>query len=132
MGVSVLDDTVSDYGAGNFFGASLSLGADNSFNTARTSLTQVTNAVEEMAPVTAGADRYWQFFEDIGKTAVGYLITKDAAQNNVPNPTGIGGAVVPQGTGAVMRAGQPAASGSMSAILPMLLVGGLVLLAVKG
>jgi hypothetical protein len=102
------------------YGPALSIGADQSYVTPRSEESVTSNAVQAMQPVsndTSSWGQWGDFFKDTGKALVGYAIAKDAQQNNVQ----------PQ----VVVSGQPYNRAPMGSMLPILIIGGLLLLARK-
>lgn len=101
-------------------------GSDGSFTTPRTYDTVPSNALQSMQPIEASNGGGWSdFWPSLAKTAVGYVIQKDAIQSGVVRP---GQQYVPA------QPGQPqqyARQDPLGGLGPLLLIGGGVLLAVK-
>ncbi len=115
-----------DAGLSDLYGSALSFGADNSFITPRGTDTVPTDAVQSMQPVSDGASSGWNnLFQDVFKGVVGYSLAKDAVQSGVTRPA-YGAAPAYQGQ--QQQAQRPQ---SMGGLLPLLLVGGLIVFAVK-
>lgn len=127
----------SDGGLGGWWSAANGISADQSFVTPRTEDTVPANAIQSMQPITTGdgstgsgwGEGWGDFLKQTLGTVVGYSIAKDAAQAGVARP-------------AVQQYGQPGYGSqvqgtarpvglSLGGLGPLLLVGGVVLLAVK-
>lgn len=134
--MSLMDDLLSsaEWSPTNFMGASLTLGADQTYNTDKTSLFQPSTAIDLMTqPSTDPSTGQWgQFFMDTLKAGVGYVIAKDAKQSGVQTPQQQ--ALTPQQYAQLQQqqrgqaAYQPLNLGGM---LPLLLIGGLLVFALK-
>lgn len=129
--------SIADYGTsplfltgesqtGNQWGTALTLGADQSFVIPKTTSTATSTALDVMTPTKAGIDTLSDFWSqagsvllDVTKAASGYLIAKDASKNQVTQPTQAQPVVIQQG------------GGQLGGLLPLLLIGGLIFLAVK-
>lgn len=112
---------------GETWGAALTLGADQSFVIPKTTTTATSTALDVMTPTKAGIDTLSDFWSqagsvllDVTKAASGYLIAKDASKNQVTQPTQAQPVVIQQGGGV-----------QLGGLLPLLLIGGLIFLAVK-
>lgn len=113
---------------GNTWGTALTLGADSSFITPKSPFTTTSTAVDVMTPTTEGINTlsdFWKaagsVFLDVTKATSGYLIAKDASKNAVLQPT--------QQQPVYVQA-QPGGQ-QIGGLLPLLLIGGLIFLAVK-
>lgn len=133
--MSLMDDLLSsaEWSPTNFLGASLTLGADQTYNTDKTSLFQPSTAIDVMTqPSTDPSYGQWgQFFLDTVKAGVGYVIAKDAQKSGVQTPQQQ--ALTPQQYAQLQQqrgqaAYQPLNLGGM---LPLLLIGGLLVFALK-
>lgn len=128
--------SIADYGksplfltgnTGEQWGTALTLGADQSFVIPKTTSTATSTALDVMTPTKAGIDTLSDFWSqagsvllDVTKAASGYLIAKDASKNQVAQPTQAQPVVIQQGGGV-----------QLGGLLPLLLIGGLIFLAVK-
>ena len=133
--MSLMDDLLSkpDWSPTNFLGASLTLGADPSYNVDRTTLTQPSTAIDLMqSPTTTPSFGEWgQFFMDTAKSVVGYALAKDAQQAGVQTPQQQ--TMTPQQYAQLQQQqrGQVGQSFNLGGMLPLLLIGGLLVLALK-
>lgn len=131
--MSLMDDLLAsdNWSPTNFLGTSLTLGADQTYNTPKSAMTQASTAVDLMAPNTAtGPMGEWgQFFLDSGKALLGYAVAKDAQQSGVQAPVRRTD-VQPQGS--VMNPNYAPRGGmELGGMLPLLLLGAVVLLVAK-
>lgn len=134
--MSLMDDLLSsaEWSPTNFLGASLTLGADQTYNTDKTSLFQPSTAIDVMTqPSTDPSYGQWgQYFLETLKAGVGYAIAKDAQKSGVLTPQQQ--SMTPQQYAQLQQqqrgqaAYQPLSLGGM---LPLLLIGGLLVLALK-
>jgi hypothetical protein len=133
--MSLMDDLLSsaEWSPTNFLGASLTLGADQTYNTDKTSLFQPSTAIDMMTkPSTDPSYGQWgQFFLDTVKAGVGYVIAKDAQQSGVQTPQQQ--ALTPQQYAQLQQQRGQAASMplNLGGMLPLLLIGGLLVFALK-
>ena len=129
-----MDDLLSapEWSPTNFLGASLTLGADPSYNVDRSTLTQPSTAIDTMqSAVTAPSFGQWgQFFMDTAKSVVGYALAKDAQQSGVQTPQAQ--SMTPlQYQQLQQQRGQASQSFNLGGMLPLLLIGGLLVFALK-
>ena len=97
------------------FDAALQVGANNSFLTPRTSDSVTTSVVDGSAPIDNSAGgSFSAFWQDTTKALLGYAIAKDAQKNAVTTPTNV----------AAQAAQQAQAQARKSWMLPLLVVGG--------
>lgn len=113
---------------GEQWGTALTLGADSSFVTPKTLWSSTSSALDVMTPTSAGVNTLSDFWSqaggvllDVVKAGAGYAVAKDASKNNVVQPTEQRPVIVQQGGGGVQLGG----------LLPLLLIGGVVLFALK-
>lgn len=134
--MSLMDDLLSsaDWSPTNFLGASLTLGADQTFNTDKTSLMQPSTAIDVMQPVntSAGLGQWGGFLLDTAKAFAGYSLAKDAQQSGVQTPAQQQRAQQLYAQGQT----QPLQAGALGfnlggGLLPILLIGGLLVFALK-
>lgn len=135
--MSLMDDLLSsaDWSPTNYLGASLTLGADQTYNTEKTSLMQPSTAIDLMAPATTEPSfgQWGQFFMDTAKSVVGYALAKDAQQSGVQTPQQQ--AMTPQQYQQLQQQQRGQAAGyqpmNLGGLLPILLIGGLLVFALK-
>jgi hypothetical protein len=110
---------------GTSYQTALSLGADESYITARTEDSTSGNAVQSMQPISQPTvDDGFGWLKDLVKTGVGYAIAKDAQQNSVAPPQ-VYAATAAQAQGQQVQRAQS------SNLLVLLLVAGVVVFALK-
>lgn len=133
--MSLMDDLLSsaEWSPTNFLGASLTLGADQTYNTEKTSLMQPSTAVDLMAPsaVDPSYGQWGQFFMDTAKTLVGYAVAKDAQSSGVVTPQQAQSITPQQYAQLQQQRGQVGQSFNLGGMLPLLLIGGLLVFALK-
>lgn len=112
---------------GEQWGTALTLGADSSFVTPKTLWSSTSSVLDVMTPTTAGRDSLSDFWSqaggvllDVVKAGAGYAVAKDASKNQVVQPTEQRPVIVQQGGGV-----------QLGGLLPLLLIGGVVLFALK-
>lgn len=112
---------------GEQWGTALTLGADSSFVTPKTLWSSTSSALDVMTPTSAGVNTLSDFWSqaggvllDVVKAGAGYAVAKDASKNNVAQPTEQRPVIVQQGGGV-----------QLGGLLPLLLIGGVVLFALK-
>lgn len=133
--MSLMDDllTSAEWSPTNFLGASLTLGADQTYNTDKTALFQPSTAIDMMTRPSAdpSTGQWGQFFMDTLKAGVGYVIAKDAQQAGVQTPQQQ--ALTPQQLQQLQQQRGQAAYQPMNlgGMLPLLLIGGLLVFALK-
>lgn len=131
--MSLMDDLLSsaEWSPTNFMGASLTLGADQTYNTDKTSLMQPSTAIDLMTPATTTPSfgEWGQFFMDTAKSVVGYALAKDAQQSGVQPPQQQ--AITPQQYAQMQQRAQAGQPVNLGGLLPLLLIGGLLVLALK-
>ncbi len=133
--MSLMDDLLSsaEWSPTNFLGASLTLGADQTYNTDKTSLMQPSTAIDVMQPVnnSAGFGEWGGLLQDTLKAFVGYSIAKDAQKSNVKTPAQQQQAqLYPQGNAQQLQQGGLGFNLG-GGLLPLLLIGGLLVFALK-
>jgi hypothetical protein len=124
MTVSVLDGAADGSTTYDFFGASVALGVNNTYEPSRTEGTRASTAVDAMA-ADAGTDvnRSSGFWEQAGTALLGYIgayVAKDTQPQNGGNTQ----TATQQGA---QQRGTPAGQ-----MLPLLIVGGLIWMAARG
>lgn len=138
--MSLMDDLLSsaDWSPTNFLGASLTLGADQTYNTDKTSMTQPSTAIDVMQPVntSAGLGEWGGFLKDTLQAFVGYSIAKDAQQSGVKTPAqqqqqAQAQQLYAQGQTQQLQAGSLGGFNLGGGLLPLLLIGGLLVFALK-
>lgn len=135
--MGIMDDLLAraDSATPDWFGASLTLSADTSYNTPRTPWTQSSTAVDVMTPTNAGAGlgEWGDFFKDTAKALVGYAIAKDASRSGVAPNAGQTSTRNPAAPGqVVMQPSYQPQPANVGGLMPLLIIGGLVYLAVRG
>lgn len=135
--MSLMDDLLSsaEWSPTNFLGASLTLGADQTYNTVKTALTQPSTAIDVMQPAntSAGFGEWGGLLQDTVKAFVGYSLAKDAQQSGVKTPAQQQQAqqLYQQGNAQQLQAGGLGLNLGGGMLLPILLVGGLLVFALK-
>lgn len=77
-------DAAEYYGLQAAFGTAMTLGADSSYITPRTSDTVTSNAIDGAAPIdNSGGGAWGGFWRDGLKTVLNYSLARDAARNGV-------------------------------------------------
>ena len=129
---SVLDGfSFSDGLTDNWLTATNFGGSDGSWSTPRTPDTVPSNALQSMTPVTASNDAggWSDFWKGALQTAIGYSIQKDAVQSGVVRGAGpVPGQI---GVAGQAQVGGQVAPDPLRGLMPLLLIGGVVLLAVN-
>lgn len=121
-----MSDLLDGWGT-DIFGSSLTLGADQSFITDKTSDTVSTNALDSMTPTQAPTtDDAYGWLKDLAKTGASYLIQKDAQKNAVV-PAQVYAQTAAQAQGQQMQGPQFGGGG----LLMILVVVGVAVLVLK-